>query len=69
VLPRSDGRALGPLRQWVEAPYAGTRVYERLPRDWWTFVPAAGHARLSRDIRSAFDPAGVLNPGLLGNPS
>ena len=69
VLSLTDDRATGALRQWLEAPFAGTRIYERLPRELWTSVPVAGHARLSRDIKRAFDPAGVLNPGLLGDLS
>jgi glycolate oxidase FAD binding subunit len=69
VLPPKDGREIGALRKWLDTPYSGTRLYERLPRELWTSVPLAGHARLSSDIKRAFDPAGVLNPGLLGDLS
>jgi FAD/FMN-containing dehydrogenase len=46
-------------------------VVERLPaRLWPTLGPrlAPGRARdpLSRRVRAAFDPAGILNPGVLG---
>lgn len=44
-----------------------TCVYERLPRDMWhTLSPSVTSDRLSQRIRRAFDPMGILNPGLLG---
>ena len=44
-----------------------TRIFERLPAPLWPlFAPAAVTDRLSRGIRTAFDPDRVLNPGILG---
>jgi glycolate oxidase FAD binding subunit len=43
------------------------RLYERLPLALWPrLAPVAGEDRLSRAIRAAFDPARILNPGILG---
>jgi glycolate oxidase FAD binding subunit len=44
-----------------------TAIFERLPEEVWTQVDAAGmNDRLSRRVREAFDPAMLLNPGILG---
>ena len=44
-----------------------TRVFERLPAPLWdTLAPPAVTDRISRGIRSAFDPDHLLNPGILG---
>ncbi len=61
-LPRFDAPAGAPPR---------TLVVERLPAALWpTLGPrlASGRGRdpLSRRVRAAFDPAGILNPGVLG---
>ncbi|HKG93355.1 MAG TPA: FAD-binding protein [Gemmatimonadaceae bacterium] len=47
---------------------SGTRIFERLPGPLWTElgIPPAAGDRLSRGIKAKFDPAGVLNPGILG---
>lgn len=43
-----------------------TRLEERLPRQLWAgVVPRDGDA-LSREVRRAFDPGRLLNPGILG---
>jgi FAD/FMN-containing dehydrogenase len=41
--------------------------FERLPREVWPAL-AGTPARdpLARRIRAAFDPAGILNPGIFG---
>lgn len=46
----------------------GTCVVERLPAPLWSSLvhPAADDA-LSRRLRDAFDPARILNPGILGD--
>ncbi|MFL5578010.1 MAG: FAD-binding oxidoreductase [Gemmatimonadaceae bacterium] len=50
----------------------GTQIFERLPAPLWPRLsPSAmgrdpGAARLSRRVKVAFDPQGVLNPGILG---
>jgi len=50
-----------------------TCVGERLPPSLWQTLNSAvqrdgGVARLARGIKAAFDPARVLNPGILGEP-
>jgi len=55
--------ALGLLR-------AGTRdvrIFERLPAGLWSsLAPSPVNDRLSRGVRTAFDPHRLLNPGILG---
>ena len=54
------------IRDALVAPDGGTLVAETLPPAAWNTLPAAADDRLSRGIRAAFDPAGILNPGILG---
>ena len=44
-----------------------TRIFERLPADAWADVPTAVNNGLPQRIRAAFDPAMLLNPGILGH--
>jgi hypothetical protein len=46
----------------------GTRIFERLPAALWSElgVPSPASDRLSRGVKAKFDPAGILNPGILG---
>ena len=39
---------------------------ERLPVDAWASVPCAVNDHISQRLRLAFDPAGILNAGILG---
>ncbi|HWJ21221.1 MAG TPA: hypothetical protein VNS52_02615, partial [Gemmatimonadaceae bacterium] len=60
------------LRPALSAKRGGTascaRVYERLPDALWSkFAPSAVADRLSQQLKRAFDPHGVLNPGILGD--
>ena len=42
-------------------------VFERLPADLWNeLAPSPVSDRLSRSLKQRFDPANVLNPGVLG---
>jgi glycolate oxidase FAD binding subunit len=42
-------------------------IFERLPADLWEkLAPSPARDRLSRSVRDRFDPAHVLNPGVLG---
>ncbi len=41
-------------------------IVERLPAQAWTAVPSAVNDRISQRLRQSFDPAGILNPGILG---
>jgi glycolate oxidase FAD binding subunit len=65
VFPPNEGGGAN-LRAIVELPFDGTRVFERLPAELWTIVPPALRSSLERGIKAAFDPHGVLNPGILG---
>jgi glycolate oxidase FAD binding subunit len=55
------------LRMSLDSPFTGTRIYERLPAHLWPLcAPNRVSDRLSRDVKRAFDPHRVLNPGVLG---
>ncbi len=41
-------------------------MFERLPADSWSTVPSRVNDALSRAVRDAFDPARILNRGILG---
>ena len=48
--------------------FAGTVAVERLPRDAWSSLPASNRTNdLARAVREKFDPAGILNPGIMGD--
>ncbi|MFN8583065.1 MAG: FAD-binding protein [Gemmatimonadaceae bacterium] len=54
------------LSEWIrQRPQHLTAVGERLPSQLWALLPAPTNA-LSVGIRRALDPAGILNPGILG---
>jgi glycolate oxidase FAD binding subunit len=46
-----------------------TRIAERLPATAWALCPSSTADRISSGIKRAFDPHGVLNPGILGEVS
>jgi glycolate oxidase FAD binding subunit len=49
-------------------PFDGSRVFERVPGSVWkAFAPTTVSDRLSLGIKAAFDPHGLLNPGILGD--
>jgi glycolate oxidase FAD binding subunit len=39
---------------------------ERLPRVWWPQQRGAGHDEIAQRLRRRFDPAGILNTGIMG---
>ena len=44
-----------------------TVIFERLPAELWSEIaPSTVNDRLSRSVKQRFDPAHVLNPGVLG---
>ena len=47
--------------------FGGARIFERLPAEVWPALPAGASDRLSRGVKRVFDPANVLNPGILGD--
>ena len=70
VIP-NDGEALPPgAADSLRALTRDTRVFEKLPAALWSSLAPTGVAgRISRGIRSAFDPDGLMNPGILGETS
>jgi hypothetical protein len=55
-------RALG-----VQPP-TPARIFERLPAPLWAVLaPSPANDRLSRGVRSAYDPHRILNAGILGD--
>ena len=70
-VPSDDAEEHAKLRGIVGALLnLGSSVVERLPSSLWAAMvqPAASDA-LSTGVRRAFDPAHVLNPGILGEPA
>jgi hypothetical protein len=52
----------------TDMPLEERVVYETLPADLWPEVsPSVVGDPLSRGIRKAYDPHGILNPGILGD--
>jgi FAD/FMN-containing dehydrogenase len=68
IRPSSEAAALA---TWLEriARCEGTHIFERLPADSWSAVPSRVNDALSRAVRDAFDPARILNRGILGELS
>lgn len=44
-------------------------IAEQLPPSRWSAYPAVANGDVSRQLRERFDPAGVFNPGILGDAS
>jgi glycolate oxidase FAD binding subunit len=67
VMPNDGDTLPDAAEAALRGPARETRIFERLPAPLWpTLAPAAVTDRLSRGIRTAFDPDRVLNPGILG---
>jgi hypothetical protein len=65
IVPEPDPVMLG--AGVLHPPTAETLVAERLPAPLWGSVGGGtARDRLSRGVRRAFDPHGILNPGILG---
>lgn len=61
------GVATGILRDLPAADESITRVFERLPAELWgELAPTTMNDPLHRRVKEAFDPAMLLNPGILG---
>jgi glycolate oxidase FAD binding subunit len=57
-----------PIESWLAAigRCEGTHIFERLPVQAWGAIPCRVSDPLSRAVRAAFDPYGILNRGILG---
>jgi FAD/FMN-containing dehydrogenase len=60
---------IAPIAPWLEriAHTEGTHIFERLPTEQWSAIPARVNDPLSRAVRGAFDPRRILNRGILGD--
>lgn len=52
----------------LSSPHANdTLILEQAPAAWWTRIsPSAVDDRVSQNLKRAFDPFAILNPGILG---
>jgi FAD/FMN-containing dehydrogenase len=57
-----------PIESWLDniSRCIGTHIFERLPASEWSAIPSRVNDPLSRAVRAAFDPARILNRGILG---
>jgi FAD/FMN-containing dehydrogenase len=69
----SNGESVALARILRELPAADesiARVFERLPAELWPeLAPSTMNDPLHRRVKEAFDPAMLLNPGILGEVS
>jgi glycolate oxidase FAD binding subunit len=67
VIPRDGDTLPQASLELLRSGSRDTRIFERLPAPLWPeLAPSAVTHRLSRGVRAAFDPHGLLNPGILG---
>ena len=64
IVPANDAAAEGLQRSLASAQ--STRIGERLSAELWRASFAASGREIDGRVKSAFDPAGILNPGILG---
>ena len=63
-----DGDATPPQEFATDGEGSSSVVFEKLPADLWGSVsPSVVADPLSQGIRKAYDPHGILNPGILGS--
>lgn len=68
ILPRNVTTAT--IEQLEARDMSDTVIFESLPANLWATLSSSAIAdRVSQRIRKAFDPLGVLNPGILGPAS
>lgn len=65
IRPTTAAHALAPWLARI-ARCEGTHIFERLPAEAWAAIPSRVDDPLSRAVRNAFDPARILNRGILG---
>ncbi len=63
-----SGELTGAAAERISSSHSDdTVIFENLPAAQWTsFAPSATADRVSQGIKNAFDPIGILNPGILG---
>jgi glycolate oxidase FAD binding subunit len=67
VIPRDGDTLPQASLELLRSGSRDTRIFERLPAPLWPeLARSAVTHRLSRGVRAAFDPHGLLNPGILG---
>jgi glycolate oxidase FAD binding subunit len=67
ILPNTDGVPAEATIAALRSKPRDTRIFERLAGSLWSeLAPSPVADRLSRGVRAAFDPHGLLNPGILG---
>jgi glycolate oxidase FAD binding subunit len=71
ALGRLDDRGLADVRRTLQELRSADRspkvIAERLPREWWSSLRGGvANPALHRRLKEAFDPRGILNPGLMG---
>jgi hypothetical protein len=67
ALPHVDGTLPVAALDLLRTGTRDVRIFERLPAPLWSsLAPSPVGDRLSRGVRHAFDPLGLLNPGILG---
>jgi len=65
ILPRSAG--LVEVERLTHLRADPTVIFERLPHDGWDLLsPSVIADRISQRVKNAFDPLGILNPGIMG---
>jgi hypothetical protein len=68
VMPHVDGQLPAAAVDALQASARDIRIFERLPSSRWpTLSPGVTSDALSQGVHAAFDPHGVLNPGILGD--
>lgn len=66
VVPLGSASDAERLRDVTRVAFRGNRIFERLPAQLWTSMPSSVRTPLEQRIKAAFDPQGILNPGILG---
>jgi glycolate oxidase FAD binding subunit len=69
IIPSTSAEEIAPFLD-AAGDFDGTFIAERLPVASWASVPShIARDRLARGVQHAFDPAAILNPGILGATS
>ncbi len=66
ILPSSEP-TMARIGSALAAPPQSKRVGERMPERLWSAFPNRANSEIGGRLKQAFDPRGLLNPGILGN--